>query len=94
MGFYVENRFNPFTNLREFNHSHPNNTEFPSGLDYNVDKKWGDIQSARTIDQRLLSNTLYNIYLPAKNRYVPYSKDSTWSDFTNTCPELVVKPKK
>ena len=63
--------------IREWTHSHPNNTPYPSGL--NVGDKSGDVPFARKIDRINSIKAIYRIYIPRDGSYVDYS--SSASDF-------------
>jgi len=67
-------------NIREFNHSHPNNP-FPSGL--NDGSK--DINMSRVITRIATSQGMnaptFNIYYTPTRRYVPFTPNSVRSDF-------------
>ena len=64
--------------LRFYNHSHPDDVIFPSGMDQNSN---GDIAFAKWLKEKCKLNIALKIYLPSYGEYVPYSADSVASDF-------------
>ena len=86
------------TPIREWIHSHPNNTPYPSGL--NVNDKTGDIPFARKIDRMNTIRAKYSIYLPGSGRYVDYTSassdfDDKYDRYFNILDEIVITvPKK
>ncbi|MBQ6286595.1 MAG: hypothetical protein IJK73_02935 [Bacteroidales bacterium] len=71
--------------IRELNHSHPNNTGYPSGSFVHPYTglgvgEWGDVGFARRITNNRKVNRLniptFNIFLPASESYISFGPDS------------------
>lgn len=86
---YVSQLYNGYT-IRELNHSHPNDTEYPSGSFIHPRNgkgigEWGDIGFARDITNYQEKNGFkvpnFNIYLPGSGSYVKYNSGSIKSDY-------------
>ena len=61
---------------REFNHTHPRNTPFPSGsFDYRKEKagEWGDVGFARDVSAIFGDKVKYNIFIPKESTYIPFN---------------------
>jgi len=70
--------------IRELNHSHPNNTPYPSGLDSRKSdvgfaKKISDWYGNKYPDRK--NSPSFNIYLPKGKKYIPFSGNSVKSDY-------------
>lgn len=83
MGYlYVGQLYNGY-NIREMNHSHPNNTAYPSGSFVHPATgvgigEWGDVGFSRSITNNRQINRLnvptFNIYLPGRKSYINYGR--------------------
>ena len=69
-------------NFREHIHSHPHNSEFPSGFDNNR----GDLAWAKYVS-RLYPNAQFKIYTPRNKKYINYNKNSNKKDFLKAIKE-------
>ena len=75
----IANQLSGGYTVRAVNHSHPENTPYPSGLEW--DSTSGDIPFSRWTEDKLQQKISFNIFLPGKNKYVPFSPNSTPEDF-------------
>lgn len=71
---------------KEFNHSHPTNVPYPSGSfdddRYGKIGTWGDVGFAKYVDFVFNGSPEFNIYVKPTKEYVPYNKNSQYSDFS------------
>ena len=79
--------FNGYT-IRELSHSHPSNTDYPSGSFDHKDLRigeWGDVSFARSITDYFKAKRsiipTFKIFLPASKSYIGYGPDSKRSDY-------------
>ena len=81
VNFLLDNKYQYGYTIRGHNHSHPNNTQYPSGLE-NRDK---DIAFAKKLTNISLKNgssiPTFQIYIPKTGKYIKYNKNSTHSQF-------------
>ena len=81
--------------IREWTHSHPLNTEYPSGLDpSNIS---GDIPFTKIIERVNSIQAVYKIYLPGRRKYIDYNSkssmlDSKYDRYINRLPEIYITP--
>jgi RHS repeat-associated protein len=71
--------------LREINHSHPGNVDYPSGsFDYKGKKtgEWGDVGFAKWNNAIFGSKVKFNIFTPKDGKYIPYSAKSKLKDYS------------
>lgn len=79
-----------FSNIEGDIHSHPGNTEYPSGLD---PEKPGDIQFAKEIDKLAGKKLDHKIFIPKTRSYIDYNQNSTlyeYNDFFNQLQEITI----
>ena len=81
--------------LRNINHSHPNNSPYPSGLN----SDYGDIPFSQWVTSVSRQNPKFGIYIPESGQYVYYGPDSKLEDYGFTgrpteLEEFVIKLKK
>ena len=76
--------------IREMNHSHPNNTGYPSGSFVHPKSglevgEWGDVGFAHGITNNRKANKFniptFNIFLPASKSYISFGPDSIRNDY-------------
>lgn len=68
--------------FREHVHSHPGNTDHPSGFPKNNDvNNTGDIRFARKLTSSLGYDIHFYIFIPKSGNYVRYTPESTKEDF-------------
>ncbi|MDD6582284.1 MAG: JAB-like toxin 1 domain-containing protein [Bacteroidales bacterium] len=81
MNFLIDNKYKYGYTIRGYNHNHPSNTQYPSGLE-NRDK---DIGFAKKLTNISLKNgsgiPTFKIYIPKTRKYIKFNKDSTPSEF-------------
>lgn len=65
---------------REFNHSHPQNTPYPSGIS-GFTGETGDVQWAGEVCKIFGNNVKFNIYTPKNGKYIQFSPNSKKSDY-------------
>ena len=63
--------------IREDNHSHPENTPYPSGMKDNE----ADIQYAQDVVKAMGQTPIFRIFLPTKKKYVTFTPYSTPEEF-------------
>ena len=83
-------------NIRSDTHSHPNGSDFPSGMDTGPNWK-GDIRYARWLEKFAPSVPEFFIYLPSTHEYINYNSHSIKYDFPrffNSLPPINVGPLK
>jgi hypothetical protein len=71
---------------REFNHSHPNNTPYPSGsFDHPKTGQpagtWGDVGFANGVSNIFKGNVKYNIYTPKDKSYINFNGNSSYKNY-------------
>lgn len=64
--------------LKEINHSHPSGRLFPSGI---KEGEIGDVQFADWIYRCTGYDVNFNIYIPNRKKYIPFTRQSTELDF-------------
>lgn len=76
--------------IRELNHSHPGNTEYPSGSFVHPTTgkgvgQWGDTAFSRWVTDNRKTNgyniPTFNIFLPASKSYIKYEPNSIFSNY-------------
>jgi len=85
--------------IRGYNHNHPSNTPYPSGLINRGSDIWiSDYVTKSSIDN---GNGIpfFKIYLPKTGKYIKCNRNSTIYDFPTampayTLPEVIVSPRK
>ncbi len=67
--------------LNKFDHSHPQNSPYPSG--FSIEDGPGDIQAVKSLKNLYKGNVTSRIFIPAYNIYVNYDENSNINDFNN-----------
>jgi RHS repeat-associated protein len=73
----IDNQLKNGYTIRSINHSHPNNSPYPSGLDKNN----GDISFSKWVTLVTHQNPQFGIYIPQSGQYVKYSPNSQNEDY-------------
>jgi len=97
VNFLLDNKYQYGYTIRGHNHNHPRNTPYPSGLD----TRDCDIGFANKLTNISLKNgsgtPTFKIYLPQRNKYIKYDRNSTYSNFPgvfsiNKLNPVIVQP--
>ncbi len=98
--FLFDNQYRFGYTIREYNHNHPSNTPYPSGLINRGSDIWiSDYVTKSSIDNGS-GIPSFKIYLPKTRNYINYNRKSTIYDFPVTrpksieLPEIIVSPRK
>lgn len=75
----IKNQLSGGYTVRTLNHSHPENTPYPSGLEW--DSTSGDVPFSGWAESILQQKPTFNIFLPKNGKYVPFSPNSTPEDY-------------
>ncbi len=75
----IKNQLSGGYTVRTLNHSHPENTPYPSGLEW--DSTSGDVPFSGWAESILQQKPTFNIFLPENGKYVPFSPNSTPEDY-------------
>jgi len=78
-GFYLSIKDKKDLVLRTFDHSHPGNSIYPSGISCKTGRD-GDIQVLKDLNRVFNSNISARIFLPKYRMYVPYNENSNIND--------------
>ena len=89
-GFYLHIRKMKGISLKSYDHSHPENSIYPSGIPGKTGDN-GDIQAVGELNRRFNSNISARIFLPKYRMYVPYNENSNINDFEQAKKEKLCR---
>lgn len=75
--YLINNQLKNGYTIRSINHSHPNNSPYPSGLD----SDYGDIAFSKWVTSATKQSPKFGIYIPQSGQYVYYSPNSQNEDY-------------